>query len=64
MTRLRMGKSVHRWEVVIPAFVRLRIFRKCEQGGEVVVPALVRLRFSTPFCFGSCMIPQQFGGLH
>jgi hypothetical protein len=26
MTRLRMGKSVHRWEVVIPAFVRLRIF--------------------------------------
>jgi hypothetical protein len=35
-----MGKSVHRWEVVIPAFVRLRIF--------------------TPFCFGSCTIPQQF----
>ena len=26
MTRLRMGKSVHRWEVVIPALVRLRIF--------------------------------------
>ena len=44
MTRLRMGKSVHRWEVVNPTFVRLRIF--------------------TPFCFGSCMIPQQFGGLH
>jgi hypothetical protein len=44
MTRLRMGKSVHRWEVVSPANVRLRIF--------------------TPFCFGSCMIPQQFGGLH
>ena len=44
MTRLRMGKSVHRWEVVIPAFVRLRIF--------------------TPFCFGSCMKPQQFVGLH
>ena len=44
MTRLRMGKSVHRWEVVNPAFVRLRIF--------------------TPFCFGSCMIPQKFGGLH
>ena len=41
MTRLRMGKSVHRWEVVNPTFVRLWIF--------------------TPFCFGSCMIPQQFG---
>jgi hypothetical protein len=40
----RMGKSVHRWEVVNPTFVRLRIF--------------------TAFCFGSCMIPQQFGGLH
>ena len=26
MTRLRMGKSVHRWEVVNPTFVRLRIF--------------------------------------
>jgi hypothetical protein len=25
MTRLRMGKSIHRWEVVNPAFVRLRI---------------------------------------
>ena len=44
MTRLRMGKSVHRWEVVNPTAVRLRIF--------------------TPFSFGSCMIPQQFGGLH
>jgi len=43
MTRLRMGKSVHRCEVVNPAFVLLRIF--------------------TPFCFGSCRIPQQFGGL-
>jgi hypothetical protein len=44
MTRLRMGKSVHRWEVVNPAAVRLRIF--------------------TPFCFGSCMMPQQFEGLY
>ena len=41
MTRLRIGKSVHRYEVVDPSFVRL----------------------FTPFCFGSCRIPQQFGGL-
>ena len=34
MTRLRMGKSVHRWEVVIPAFVRLRIFTPFCFGSE------------------------------
>ena len=44
MTGVYAWESLHRWEVVNPAFVRLRI--------------------CTPFCFGSCMIPQQFGGLH
>ena len=44
VTRLRVGGSVHRWEVVSPTFVRLRVF--------------------APFCFGSCMMPQRFGGLH
>ena len=44
VTRLRVGGSVHRWVVVSPTFVRLRVF--------------------APFCFGSCMMPQRFGGLH
>ena len=34
MTRLSMGKSVHRWEVVNPSDVRLRIFTPFCFGSE------------------------------
>jgi hypothetical protein len=31
---------------------------------EVVKPAFERPAIFTPFCFGSCRVSQQFGGLH
>ena len=35
-----------------------------QMGSGQPRPTGVRLRIFTQFCFGSCTIPQQFGGLH
>ena len=62
MTRLRMGKSVHRWEVVNPAFVRLRISTPfCLVPGRFAPNPVCPLSRFAPGCFAP--IPVRPGSL-